>query len=107
MNANPARVGRDNTNRRSAFAAASLKSCRTILAQVRQAKEDIVAAARRTLRVHERMVQLVLNEAEAVAWQTSFPHLVFPTLATEKVTEAVTWNRRQRHMGNQAQPPKF
>lgn len=32
-----------------------------------------------------RLVRLALNEAEALAWETGFPHLIFPTLAMEKV----------------------
>jgi hypothetical protein len=42
------------------------------------------------------MLRLVLNEAEALAWQTRFPHLFFPALAVEKVQEAAAWDSRQR-----------
>jgi putative IMPACT (imprinted ancient) family translation regulator len=50
-----------------------LMSCRKILAQIRKAKEAILAEARGTLDAHERMLQLALNEAEALAWQTEYP----------------------------------
>jgi len=43
----------------------------------------------------ERMLQLALNEAEAVAWQTDYPHLLFPELAMEKVQAVASWNHRQ------------
>jgi hypothetical protein len=31
-----------------------------------------------------------------LAWQTEFPHLVFPALAAEKVHAVADWNRHQR-----------
>jgi hypothetical protein len=37
-----------------------------------------------------------LNEAEALAWQTEFPHLVFPILAQEKVQSAANWEAHQQ-----------
>jgi hypothetical protein len=45
---------------------------------------------------HTRLLRLALNEAEALAWQTDFPHLVFPVLAREKAQAAVAWHQRQR-----------
>ncbi len=42
-----------------------------------------------------RLLRLALNEAEALAWQTDFPQLVFPVLAEEKVRAAVAWSVRQ------------
>ena len=79
-----------------AFSALCLRSCRKILAQIRKAKDAIFVEARGTLDTHERMLQLALNEAEALAWQTEYPHLVFPALAAEKVHAIADWNRHQR-----------
>ena len=73
-----------------------LRSCRKILAEIRKAKDAIFAEARGTLDTHERMLRLALNEAEALAWQTEYPHLVFPALAAEKVHAVADWNRHQR-----------
>jgi hypothetical protein len=42
-----------------------------------------------------RWLELALNEAEALAWQTDFPLLLFPTLAEEKISEVTRWLRRQ------------
>jgi exonuclease I len=42
-----------------------------------------------------RVLQLALNEAEAIAWQTGFPHLLFPLLAMEKAQAAASWLARQ------------
>ncbi len=43
-----------------------------------------------------RLLQQALNEAEAIAWQTGFPQLVFPSLAAEKARAAANWESRQR-----------
>jgi hypothetical protein len=45
-----------------------------------------------------RLLRQALNEAEAIAWQTGFPQLVFPTLALEKAHAVATWENRQRTM---------
>jgi hypothetical protein len=42
-----------------------------------------------------RVLRLALNEAEALAMQTEFPALLFPTLATEKAETLERWIRRQ------------
>jgi hypothetical protein len=81
---------------RSRFSKLCLRSCRKILAEIRKAKDAIFAEARGTLDTHDRMLQLALNEAEALAWQTEYPHLVFPALAAEKVHAVADWNRHQR-----------
>ena len=48
------------------------------------------------LRHHPRLLRLTLNEAEALAWETGFPHLILPSLAMEKLNTAATWQVRQR-----------
>lgn len=74
---------------------ACLGACSKIAAQVARAKDAILTESRQLLGAPERMVQLALNEAEAVAWQTEYPHLVFPALAMEKVQSIAAWNNRQ------------
>ena len=70
--------------------------CRKIRAQIAGVKEAIFAESSRALPAPERLVRLALNEAEAAAWQTKYPHLVFPALATEKVRAVAAWNARQQ-----------
>ena len=41
------------------------------------------------------VLQLALNEAEALAWQTGFPELVFPALAQEKARKVADWVKHQ------------
>jgi hypothetical protein len=71
-------------------------SCRKIRSQIAGVKEAILAESSRAFSAPERVVRLALNEAEATAWQTKYPHLVFPTLAVEKVREVAAWNAHQQ-----------
>ena len=45
-----------------------------------------------------RLLRQALNEAEAIAWQTGFPQLIFPSLALEKASAVAHWESRQRTM---------
>ena len=78
------------------FSALCLKSCQKILAHIAKARDAIFSESRGAVAAHERMLRLALNEAEALAWQTAYPHLVFPALAMEKAREVADWNRHQR-----------
>ena len=71
-------------------------SCRKIRAQIAGVKEAIFVESSRVFTTPERLVRLALNEAEAAAWQTKYPHLFFPTLAVEKVRAVAAWNARQQ-----------
>jgi hypothetical protein len=71
-------------------------SCAALLTQVRELKARTKAAFAAPTAGYESMVDLAINEAEAIAWQTAYPHLVFPTLAEEKVSAVARWAVRQR-----------
>jgi hypothetical protein len=43
-----------------------------------------------------RLLRLALNEAEALAWQSGFPELIFPILAQEKAVKVAIWHQRQQ-----------
>ena len=45
---------------------------------------------------YEQLLKSAMNEAEALAWQTSYPHLFFPALAEEKAAAVQQWAVRQR-----------
>jgi hypothetical protein len=44
------------------------------------------------------MLRLAFDEAEALAWQTGFPHLWFPVLAQEKAESIARWDWRQNRI---------
>src|SRR5207244_11387602 len=70
-------------------------SCRKLVAQLDQVKNAILADFRGMFGGQDHLLRLALNEAEALAWQTDYPHLVFPTLATEKAQGLAAWEARQ------------
>jgi hypothetical protein len=75
-----------------------LASCRKILDRVARVKEAIFAESHQAFKSQERLLRLALNEAEAMAWQTMYPHLVFPALATEKVQAVAAWSAHQHRV---------
>jgi hypothetical protein len=87
-----------NTNRSAVqhFASRCVASCEKLLAQITRARNAIAAEFRETRQANDRLVQLALNEAEALAWQTDYPHLLFPALAHEKVQAVAAWNSHQQ-----------
>lgn len=94
-----------NTNRnqanRGTLSRQCLASCKKVLGQIDQLKESIVSELRQTLEVPEHLFRLAINEAEALAWQTPYPYLVFPVLAAEKTQQLVSWDNRQRAIRRQ------
>jgi hypothetical protein len=96
MKLKPTNGSRKNPGLGRAFGKACVASCQKVLAQITAAKEAIFAESHQALKSQERLLRLALNEAEAVAWQTRYPHLVFPTLAMEKVQAVIAWEARQQ-----------
>jgi len=90
--------GRDEATLRANFAVACRACGRKVLSQLNRIKAVILAESEETLAGRRHLVQLALNEAEGLAWQTMYPHLVFPTLAREKVQAVAAWNARQRQV---------
>jgi hypothetical protein len=78
-----------------------LQSCKVLLVEIEQTKNMIVNDFHETLDTHGNLFRLALNEAEALAWQTDYPHLFYPTLAMERVQAVVAWRRRQQSLHRQ------
>jgi len=72
-----------------------LASRQKLAAQVQKTKAGIFDEFRAARKSHERLLRLALMEAEALAAQTDYPHLLFPTLAREKAEAVVAWEARQ------------
>ncbi len=73
-----------------------LASCQKLIAQIKEAKDRILAEFQDRYETHEQLLRLALNEAEALAWQTPYPQLVFPGLAVEKAQAVAAWSSHQR-----------
>jgi hypothetical protein len=59
-------------------------------------KEKLFEQYRTYARRPDHLLRLALNEAEALAWQSGYPALVFPVLATEKAEAAVAYGKKQQ-----------
>jgi hypothetical protein len=75
-----------------------VQSCKKLLAGIDATKNRIANEFHETLEANGQLVQLALNEAEALAWQTAYPHLLFPALAMEKVQSVAAWQTRQQSL---------
>lgn len=96
MNTNQRNEGAEKTSKGTAFSKSCIQCAKAILEQIRNARERVLSEARETVEVHEHLLRLAVNEAEALAWQTLYPQLFFPDLAAEKIQGAAHWNRRQQ-----------
>src|SRR5689334_22061512 len=80
-----------------------LAYCRKLIAEIREARQRLTRQFQIAFAGQEKLLRLALNEAEALAFLTDYPHLVFPTLAVEKVQDAAAWkNRQQQIAGDRA-----
>ena len=85
-----------NVSANSTFAKRCLTACRKLLERLDHAKSVITDEFRDSLRGHEHLLELAINEADALAWQTEFPELLFPALAMEKANALATWQQHQQ-----------
>jgi len=102
VNAAPGDAGRPQ-----GLGAICLHCYRQVLRRLGAVKVKIEREFGRVMTGYEQLLKAAVNEAEALAWQTSYPHLFFPTLAEEKATEAQQWVARQRAIREQALPRAF
>ena len=91
---NPNSGTRDNAVK--TVANVCIASGQKLSAQIERLKENLLAELRGTVDAPERLFRLALGEAEALAWQSGFPHLLFPALAMEKVQAVAGWKVRQQ-----------
>jgi cation diffusion facilitator CzcD-associated flavoprotein CzcO len=103
MNKNIQQTGQDQ-NPRMNFGGRCVASCRKLLAQIENVKAQVVAEFRDRLDDHQHVLELALNEADALAWETGFPQLLFPTLAVEKAHAVTGWHLRQEFLRRRTAP---
>src|SRR5579871_3849018 len=80
------------------FTARCLASCRKLMEQFESVKEQVVNEFRDQVEEHQHLLRLAVNEAEALAWQTEYPELLFVDLATEKAYAVADWHARQQRL---------
>ena len=72
--------------------------CAKLVQQIGQAKNNLVAEFQDAFATQEQLLHLAIVEADALAWETDYPHLLFPALATEKIERAAHWQTRQQFL---------
>lgn len=88
-------TNKNNSGTDQTFTNACLACGQRFVAQIERVKNNIVKEFRETLGAHEQLLNRAVGEAEALAWQTAYPQLVFPTLAKEKAQAVAKWSARQ------------
>ena len=63
-----------------------------------QVKHEVFAEYQQALGGNEQLLRLAIIEAESLARQTDYPHLLFPLLASEKAHNAARWQFHQRYL---------
>jgi len=102
MNTKIEAVSKQDHNHQMKFGGRCIASCRKLLAQIEKARAQVVAEFRDRVDGHQHLLDLAVNEAEALAWQTGFPQLFFPILATEKARAVTGWHLRQQSLRQRA-----
>jgi hypothetical protein len=86
---------REETSTKQSFSQSCLMAAQKLVARIEQARDNILAEFRDVVTTHGQLLHQALNEAEALAWQTAYPHLVFPVLAQEKARAVAAWSAHQ------------
>lgn len=86
------------THRHHSKATVCLNSCAALFRRLEGLKDQLLREFGGKLKQQDRLLRAALNEAEALAWQTPYPHLFFPVLAQEKAVSARNWAQRQREI---------
>ena len=93
------RIENSNQANQNAFTAFCANYCRKLLTEIQHTRQDLVNQFRKAFAGEEQLLRLALNEAEALAFLTDYPHLVFPSLAMEKVQGVAKWTMHQKAIG--------
>ena len=91
------RVENNETNE-NPFTTFCANYCRKLLSEIQKSKQNLLAKFHSAFAGQEQLLRLAVNEAEAVAFLTDYPHLVFPTLALEKVQGVANWRAHQKYV---------
>jgi len=86
----------DYWNENKTLTGTAVATCQKLVAVMEKMKDRMIQEFSAKLAGHEAVLRLALNEAEALAWETQYPHLVFATLAREKAQAAAAWENRQQ-----------
>lgn len=63
-----------------------------------QVKREVFAEYQSALGANDQLLRLAIHEADALARQTGYAHLLLPALAAEKARNAARWQFRQQFL---------
>jgi hypothetical protein len=66
--------------------------------QLNAVKREVFSEYQSALGANDQLLRLALIEADALAHQTDYPHLLFPMLAAEKARNAARWQFHQQFL---------
>jgi hypothetical protein len=95
---NPSNNVSESKRKKAGVRCISALRSRDLAVQVTSIKNGLIREFGLALGGHGEVLKSALNEAEALAWQTPYPHLVFPVLAEEKAVAVNRWAARQRNI---------
>lgn len=78
--------------------AVCLAAARSIAQKIDAVKRDVFEEFQAALGANDQLLRLALIEADALARQTEYPHLLFPVLAAEKAGKAARWQFHQQFL---------
>jgi len=85
----------NTSNLRSNIARKCIACGQKVAAQIEKIKASVLEEFHDGLEKHDHLLHLAINEAEALAWQSQYPQLVFADLATEKAQAVEAWSKHQ------------
>jgi hypothetical protein len=88
----------NNANQTEACHTATACLDKNVSSQLDQVKHEVFAEYQHALGANEQLLRLAIIEAETLARQTEYPHLVFPLLASEKAHNAARWQFHQKYL---------
>ena len=76
----------------------SIEFCKQAIRRIKELREALILgfAAELGAGLSPAMVRRAVNDAEALAWSTSYPTLFLPVLAEEKIASARRWSLHQQ-----------
>jgi len=83
------------------FTVRCLRACARLARELNRVKNELTGHFQQLLDLPAPWLQQSVNEAEALAWQAGFPHLLFPVLAEEKVRKLGRWYNHQQKVQRQ------
>ena len=88
----------NNVVETKALKGACASAVKNVAQRIDAVKREVFAEFQTALGANDQLLRLALIEADALARQTEFPHLIFPLLAAEKARNAARWQFHQQFL---------